>query len=181
MASPTRYQTLSRENQFRFVCPIFNTEVKFAQCLQIRDAVYNAKELAVRKGCQACVKDSKCPASEVVRKISFGGGNVPDDYGSTTPVTGKVRKDVLEKIAPIIVMQRTLDNLGVGSAERALIASSSERIRKIAGIAALPSEGYSAPRTASAPAKRAPKKAAPKSDTINQAAATGDLAAAVSQ
>lgn len=177
-----RYLTLSPENQFRFVCPIFDTEVKFSQCMQVRDAVYSGKNLPVRKGCQACMHSSKCPVFEIVRSIA-PERNTPDDYGSTTPVVGKIRKDVLEKIAPIMVLPRTMENLGVSPAEQAMIESSSERIRKLAGMAPGPSAENSSSRASSKPSRKpATKKVAPQNDNkINEAAATGDLAAAVSQ
>lgn len=175
------YQTLSRTNQFSFVCPIFNSATNFRQCGRLRDIVYVGGRPPVRKGCQACIKDSKCPAAEIIRKISFGNGLAPDDHGSTTPVQGKLAAEVLEKIAPIIVMENTMNALGVPTAERELIATANERIEKQLGHA--PRGRTAAPSSVSSSRRRSKPRAAPAPATntkINEAAATGDLAAAVS-
>lgn len=179
----TKYLTLSPENQFQFTCPIFDTQVKFAQCARVRDAAYLGFVLPVRRGCQACVRDSKCPAAEVIRAITFNK-DMPDDYGSTKPVHGKVRQNVLEKIAPVMVRQTTMDAMGVPPAERMLIESSSDRIRKSIGAAPLP--GTKRPQSASvdlehvpAPKRTTKPTPAPANNAVMEAAASGDLAAAL--
>lgn len=180
------YITLDESiNQFEFVCPIFNVQTKMRHCTKLRDIVFGGGRPEVRKGCQACITASKCPAAEIVRRISYGKGQVPDDYGSRTPVVGKLRKNVLEKIHRVIVMERTLNDHRVPDAERQLIAGASERIGKMLGAAPLPGDDGPAPRTfaqeAAAPKK--PRKARSQADNSNdaltKAAATGDLAAAV--
>ena len=142
------------------------------------------EKIEVRRGCQACMTASKCPAAEIVRQISYGRGTVPDDYGSSEPVTGKIRKNVLEKIANVIVPDRVLNEYGVPEAERDLIMSASERIRKSIGLAPSPSDPREPDRsTTRAPATRARAKAQASSagDTrLSNAAATGDLAVAIS-
>lgn len=180
-----RYLTLDTiKNQFRFTCPIFNVETQMRHCVQLRDMVYYGGSAPVRKGCQACIKSGKCPASEIVRRISFHR-NVPDDYGSVTPVTGKLRRDVLEKVHRVIVQDRHLNEAQVSDPERLLIASASDRIGKMIGAAPLPSDD-GAPRSTFESATAAPKKrrSAPKTEKsnnrVNEAAASGDLAAAVS-
>lgn len=180
------YLTLSKANQFKFVCPIFGAETRFSACAKLRDIVYVGGRPPVRKGCQACIASSKCPAAEVIRRISFGGGVAPDDHCSETPTVGKLRRDVLERIAPVVVLEATMSKYGVPDGERALINSSRERIEK--AIATAPKGefdyNYSRPTTTRSASKSTAKaaKPAPKSsnDNINQAAATGDLAAAVS-
>lgn len=183
------YVTLDEEqNQFQFVCPIFNVQTPMRHCTKLRDLVYRGVRPEVRKGCQACIMSGKCPASEIVRKISFGKGQVPDDYGSKTPVVGKIRKDVLERIHRVMVLDKTMNDYSVPASERELILSASDRIGKMIGAAPLPSGDAPVSRSAfdghsSAPAPKK-RKSAPKPDNtntrINDAAATGDLAAAVS-
>lgn len=175
------YLTLSPTNQFSFVCPIFDTKTNFRQCGRLRDIVYVGGRPPVRKGCQACIKDAKCPAAEIIRKISFGNGLAPDDHGSMTPVQGKLSAEVLEKIAPVMVMEHTLNGLGVSSVERALIATANERIEKQLGHA--PRGRTDAPSSISSSRRRTKPRAAPApaaNANVNEAAATGNLAAAVS-
>jgi hypothetical protein len=169
------YVTLSDTNQFQFVCPIFNVKTKMKLCTQLRELVWMGKQVAVRKGCQACMRASKCPAAEIVRQISYGRGQVPDDYGSDTPVEGKLRKELLQRLAPIVVDNKILDHFGVPDAERVLIESASERMHKLAGSA--PGATSSKPK---ATVRRA-RPAAPDNNTtaVQKAAATGDLAAAL--
>jgi hypothetical protein len=181
------YVTLDESiNQFEFVCPVFNVQTKMRHCTKLRDLVYSGARPDVRKGCQACISASKCPAAEIVRRISYGKGQVPDDYGSRTSVVGKLRKDVLEKIHRVIVMERTLNEFAVPDAERQLIDGASDRIGKMVGAAPLPSDDGPPSRNfaTETAAPKKPRKTKPQADNsnnaINEAAATGDLAAAVS-
>lgn len=178
----TRYLTLADENQFQFTCPIFNVNTKMRLCMQLRELFWMGKKPDVRRGCQACMASSKCPAAAIVSKISHMQGKAPDEYGALTPVDGRLRRDILERVHRPIVMEKTLNDFQVPDAERALIAGASERIGKMIGAAPLPSND-DAPTYREQPAKSAPKRRAPanNNNAIAQAAATGDLAAAVNQ
>lgn len=163
--------TLMTENQFSFTCPIFEVETRMSHCVRLRDLTYyGGKPLPVRRGCQACIKDSKCPASEIVRRLSFGR-DVSDHYGSTKPVKGPIERSVLEKIANVVVTEKTLSHVDASPAERAKIATASERINQMIS---------SAPKKVSTPRSTTP--VASKSTInhkVNTAAASGDLAAAI--
>jgi len=173
-----------KNNKFQFVCPIFETKVHMAHCVHLRNIVWCGGRSEIRRGCQACMLSGKCPASEIVRKISFHK-DTPDDYGSATPVLGKIRRDVLEKVAPVIVQEKHMQELRVSEAERALIMTASERIRKL--IPSAPEPSNAAPnysRRAPTSSDRAPRstrrQAAPKpTSTVNNAARTGDMSAAI--
>lgn len=176
----TTYMTLSAINQFRFVCPIFNVETQFRACSKLRDLVYVGKAPPVRIGCQACIKSNKCPASNIITKMIYAHGEAPDEYGSDTPVLGKLRQNVLERIAPVIVLEVTMNQMGVPDAERALIATASERIYKQLGTAPVAAEKGYRPKRGAQRDISAPKPSAP-TGSVNKAAATGDLAAAISE
>jgi hypothetical protein len=161
-----------KANQFEFVCPIFNVQTKMRLCMTLRELFWMGKKPDVRKGCQACMRSSKCPAAAIVNKISYSSQRpAPDEYGSTQPVVGKLRKDILERILLPIVLERTMDEFGVPEPERQMIRTSSDRIAKMVGAA--PIDGEDRPATRAAPAKKT------KSTVNRAAAASGDLAAAV--
>lgn len=170
------HPTLAATNQFRFTCPIFEVETRMSHCVQLRNiAYYGGNPAPVRRGCQACIKDGKCPASEIVRRISYGR-EVSDHYGSSTPVKGPIERGVLERVADVIVTDKTMDFMGATPGERAKIATASERIRKMVGSA--PAKVSNGGARRSTPRKTTAAAAVPPS--VNSAAATGDLAAAIS-
>lgn len=182
MQSPT----LSPSNRFAFVCPVMATEVEIRTCILLREKVYKGARIEARRGCQACIRSSKCPAAELVRRIAFGATDQTEHCASAERVVGKIPADVLERIAPIIVRDCDLHGFGVPSAEAALIRSSRERID--AQIATAPRERVSTRRmpvdqTHHTRTQRAAKPIVmPETTTtthIEKAAATGDLAAAL--
>lgn len=178
MSQTTRFAALSPTNQFAFTCPIFNVDVKMRQCMKLVEVTKVNQKLDVRKGCQACIRSSKCPADQISRMISFKSAGVePGDYGSAEPVKGRLRQDILKRIAPVVVMDRTMNEYGVPDAERDLITTASARIHKMAGTA--PGEGSSRDLSAGATEKLKRKPRATNDNRINEAAATGDLAAAL--
>lgn len=178
------YLTLDNDNQFQFACPIFNVTTKMSLCMKLRELVWMGKRPDVRKGCQACMSAGKCPAAAIVSKISYGR-DVPDEYGSKTPIVGKLRRDILERVHRPMVLEKTLNDFSVPPAERDLIAGASERIGKMIGAAPLPSTDGPPSRSAfdtETAAPKQPRKARPKADNsnkVNEAARTGDLAAAI--
>lgn len=171
--------TFAEENAFSFVCPIFNVETKIADCIKLRDAVWRGRQLSVRRGCQACMASSKCPAAAIVQRIAMTRGPHADDYGSPTPVTGKLRADILERILPVVVRQPHLDQLAVPAVEVQLIESANERIQAQLGRAPAASTGrVTTGKSRSRP--EAAKQAKPEtSQALNSAAASGDLSAAI--
>jgi hypothetical protein len=183
-----QYLTLDNDNQFQFSCPIFNVTTKMSLCMKLRELVWMGKRPDVRKGCQACMSAGKCPAAAIVSKISYGR-DAPDEYGSKTPVTGKLRKDILERVHRPMVLEKTLNDFEVPAAERELIAGASDRIGKMIGAAPLPSTDGPPSRSAfgaETATPKSPRKATPKAENtntptnaVNDAAASGNLAAAI--
>lgn len=176
------YLTLDETNQFTFTCPIFNAETKMSSCVKLRDMVWKGKRHDKRRGCQACMVDSKCPVAFIVQRISMAGmrNKQPDDYGSVTPVKGKLRKDVLERIHPVMLLPSTLRSFDPSATEIAMIESSNERIAAQLQSAPGASSGYKARSDAIKSARLETPKAKPKElSKIEQAAATGDLSAAL--
>ncbi|SCW95732.1 hypothetical protein [Ancylobacter rudongensis] len=185
-----RFKTLASDNQFSFICPIFNVATRMAACMKLRDLVWKGKGPDVRKGCQACMKSSKCPAAAIVDRIHYGGKDVADDYGSDQPVMGKLGADVLDRIRRVIVQDVHIQQCGVPPEEQQLILSANPRIDE--QLKTAPTDGkakrYVASDYEETPRRRAPKpKSAPQdiaspapSSRVNDAARTGDLAAAIS-
>lgn len=172
----TQYLTFSPQNQLSFVCPIFNVSTKMAACLKLRELVWRGKTPDVRKGCQACMKSSKCPAAAIVQKISYT--KAPDAYGSLTPVEARLDDAILGRILPVVVQEAHLNLCDVPAAERALIETANARIEK--QMVSAPKQPIAARRRAVAKVdtpKAAPAPSVP--NAIQDAAASGDLAAAI--
>jgi hypothetical protein len=182
------YLTLQPENKFSFTCPIFDAKVSMRSCVLLQEKVYRGQSIQTRRGCQACISSSKCPAAEVIRRISFRSSDATDHCSSTEDKHGRLPAEALERIHPVLVLETELRRFGVSDAERALIADSAARIAAQMGTAPrekveprrMVQSSTSEPRRPSQrPAERvsAPKTTTPT--TINKAAATGDLSAAL--
>lgn len=182
------FACLSLSNQFSFTCPIFNQDVEMRGCVVLRDRVYAGKHLSSRRGCQACISSSKCPAAEMVRRIAFNTSDATDHCASNEPKVGKLPGDVLERVRLVLVQESHLQMFSVPVAEREAILSSRDRIE--AQMASAPGgrvepRGYRAssaeePRRASQKAARGvPAPATTTPTALGKAAATGDLAASL--
>lgn len=182
----THFLSMSLKNQFSFHCPVVDVDVEMRGCVYLRDKVYSGQTIATRRGCQACIQASKCPAAEMVRRVAFGSNDATDHCASEEPKLGRIPGDVLDRIKAVLVPEHLLRQYGVSSAEVAKIQSSRERIE---------AQALTAPRTkvegrerrvaAGAPARREsrviemPKTAPEVSNAITNAAATGNMAAAI--
>lgn len=184
------YVTLAEDNAFSFTCPIFNSETRMSSCVKLRELIWKGKQVEKRKGCQACMAAGKCPAAHIVQKISISGmrNPQPDDYGSLQPVKGKLRKEVLERIRPVMVTSSAIQRCSPSAAEIELIETANERIDAMIGTApgastkrsAMLDSGPQTSRKGAAKKTRAKAKIeSPEQDKIEQAAASGDLSAAI--
>lgn len=176
--------TLSLKNAFSFVCPIFDTEVQMRGCVLLQDRVYTGRHIETRRGCQACISASKCPANEIIKRLAFGKTNATEHCSSNEPKVGKLPVDVLEVIAPVVVDTAMLNNYQVPSNERLMIDSSRDRIE--AQIKSAPHVlEESRPVREKAPVVAKPNfnakqsVASAKTTSVNKAASTGDLSAAI--
>ncbi|PZR92078.1 MAG: hypothetical protein DI537_14730 [Stutzerimonas stutzeri] len=179
MSQTTRFAMLAPTNQFSFTCPIFQVDVKMRQCVKLVETTKVNQKLEVRRGCQACIRSSKCPVDLLSRMISFSAPGIePSDYGSSEPSKGRLDQHILKRIAPVMVLPRTLDEMGVPQAERDLIQRSHDALMK-----AMPS--YSDERSAEKPKRRRaarteePLAKSATTTRVNQAAESGDMAAAI--
>lgn len=177
------YLSLSDGNKFSFKCPVFNAETKMSSCIRLRNMFWQGQTPTQRKGCQTCMAAGKCPAAQIAQRMAMSGTRVkqPDDYGSTTPVTGKLRKDVLERILPVVVTQSAIQRHRPSPAELNLIETANERILTMLGSA----PGASSKKSVIKGKPRRSKKLEPPQATetvpskISQAAESGDLSAAL--
>lgn len=176
--------TLSLTNKARINCPIFDTQVNVASCVALRDKVWRGEHIDVRRGCQACMRCSKCPVAELVSKICFGS-DYPDNLASTEPKLIALSEDVLRRIENVVVLDNIMNHLGVPDIERQLIDSSRSRIEK--ALAKAPSSDknkvvFSATKRSSNKTKRVNtiKNATENNkQDLKSAAIRGDLSAAI--
>lgn len=190
MATTNQYVNLDDpRNQFAFVCPVFETTTKMSQCMKLRELFWRGQRPDVRKGCQLCMRAGKCPAAAIASKRYPQGKSWKDDYASDTPVLGKIRRDILERVQrPIVVDSYYREFPDVSEQERDKLLTASDRIGKMIGAAPLSSDNdeprHSRTAFSEASTPRKPRKAAPKAhnddiNTVGDAAASGDLAAAI--
>ena len=181
----TRLLTYSKENQATFDCPIFNVETKVSTCLSLRDKHWRGERISVRAGCRACMSSSKCPISVAVQSISFSKKNAEelDIYGSKEPRKIRLDDELLQKILPVIVQAKTIYDFQLSEQEIELIGTANARIEAQMRTAPTAKSAASSNRRADSKSPRkvtppTPTPSAPIS-TINQAAATGDMGAAI--
>lgn len=168
MGTFAQTKTLASDNQFCFKCPIFGAEVELAGCMQLNQDWMRGKRSEIRRGCQALMQATKCPTYHIIQAMMREGD---DPYHSDERRVGQLRPALLAKIAPIQVLDRTLDEYGVPAAERELIMASEK------GRGDVPLEKIEVPK------KRARKSADPvvEPSALETAATTGDMAAAINK
>ena len=200
-----RYLTLAPENEFQFVCPIFNAKTKMAACMVLRERVWMGQPTEKRQGCQAAMNCSMCPAAAIVERIGKRDGTPhSDDYGSTEPKIGKIHAQILERVRNTIPIKAVLDRFTLTANERELLATTRARIDeqlKTAPGRDGRTTSYIAPKKIEAslyPSKSVAKRdrsedreydmpaetrpiprQSAKIHTINKAAMTGDMSAAI--
>jgi hypothetical protein len=185
--STQHYQTLSTTNQFVFTCPIFDADTKMAACMALREAVWMGKHIEKRRGCQAAMRCGMCPAAAIVSKIIYSQAAVSDDYGATEPKKGRLRADILGRIANVIATESVITKFGLSDRELELIRSARPRIVEQMKTApgATKTAAFVEPKArntaAVKPTRRTatPKPIETKPDAITTAATTGDMAAAL--
>lgn len=182
---PTVYESLRDDNQFTFICPLFNAKTRMGACTQLRDRVWRGERLEVRRGCQAAMQCGKCPAAEVVRKYCFDKTWTNDHHGSLVPKEGKIMKQILERIRPVMIREGVLNDYRVPEAERLLLATANQRIdeqlKTAPGESSRQGRAFESTTVTTRARKvvRPPEITTPASTAINEAAATGNLAAAI--
>jgi hypothetical protein len=157
--------TYSPQNRFSFTCPIFNVATEIRLCLHLRDLLWAGKRQDARRGCQACLHDSKCPIVPMVSQITRTGQD--PGYYAAEPRHGSLKPELLARTENVVVMDKTLLNFDVGDAERKAILRANEMAGKNA-----PHVERSAPRKS--------KPIAKAIETVIDAAKSGDLGAAIS-
>ena len=132
----SKYQsalTLSDDNQFSFICPIFDVQTKMAACMTLRELVWRGEKPAVRKGCQVCMHANKCPVNTIIWDMIRSPGN--DPYGSETPKVGKLQERHLAAIERVKVPDKMIERAmeqGLPPAEVAKIRKSNDMAAKTA-------------------------------------------------
>lgn len=179
----TKFKTFSDENQFEFVCPLFNAQTKMRSCMALREGVWMGKPIEKRRGCQAAMHANKCPIDRICKRV--GDQNYGDPYGSDTPKVGSLRKDDLQRMLPVVCDQRMMERHGASQAEIQLMESANERIQKALGASRtsateiLDDDVEVKPTRRAAPAPKAAKPTTLATNTNNDAALRGDISAAL--
>jgi hypothetical protein len=178
----THYVSLSHENKFSFTCPVFNAETRMGACVELRDITMGGGVFPKRKGCQAAIKCSMCPAAAMVSMYWQNKNWKNDHHGSLEPKKGRLHAQVLERVARVMAYKGFYKHIDVSAREEELLQSAGERIREQLKTA----PGETTDRFVDlddAPKRRAkPKAAAPApktNDALSKAAQTGDMSAAL--
>lgn len=121
-----KIKTYEPTNQFQFVCPIFKATTKIASCIALRDIFWRGDRPEQRKGCQCVMESGKCPIPVVVSRITREQN---DPYYSDTPKVGALEDDILDRIAPVLTMDKTINKHAMSEGERKLILKANEDAR----------------------------------------------------
>lgn len=113
---------LDDSNQFAFTCPNFGAEVQARVCFKLHNLFMVGRPHEKRKGCSACMLANKCPVGHMVKEQLREGDN---RYYSDTPKVGRLSSAIIERIRPLGVLESTLNNYAVNSAERLAIEAAS--------------------------------------------------------
>lgn len=167
-------KTLAPENEFKFRCPIFPADVKIADCFKLRDMVWRGEKPPVRQGCQCAMATSKCPIPNVITKMIRLNKENYDPYHSAEPKLGKLSQDDLERIAPVLVPDSQMRRYALSAVEEKCLVQANEAARK------------HKPMTSKRREERVldfdgvtETKPEETTDAVIAAAASGDLAAAI--
>ena len=113
---------LDDSNQFAFACPNFGAEVQARVCFKLHNLFMVGRPHEKRKGCSACMLANKCPVGHMIKEQLREGDN---RYYSDTPKVGRLSSAIIERIRPLGVLESTLNNYAVNSAERLAIEAAS--------------------------------------------------------
>ena len=170
--------TLSANNQFHFNCPTLGVEAKLADCITLRDRVSRGEKPDERRGCQACMASSKCAAQTIVHNMWVFKRD--PGYFSATYKLGQLDQDVIARLGPVIVQEKTLDQLGVTDAERNAILAANAQAGK-STRSGVDTTDWAQPKKRSAkPKGEKSVEKVPESSTV-AAALTGDMSAALNK
>lgn len=159
-------KTLDPANQFSIICPIFKAQTKIAACFALRDLWARGEGPPTRRGCQIALDAGKCPIDHILQSMRIKGD---DPYHSKEAKVGVLRAEILERIAPVLVLEKAIERANLPPKEAECLLKANENTRKGVGRAAKKS-------------RRADLTMAEidaKAGETTKAAETGDMAAAV--
>ncbi len=183
MAMPTsQIKTYRLDNRFTITCPVFGSTTEIRMCLHLHTLLWSGKKQEVRRGCQACLHDSKCPMIPLIRDVLHKNA---DPYWSAEPKHGTLLAKHLDDIRNVIVMDRTMDQFGVPEHERAAIRAVNCYGAKLKGKALLGDkiveiEALDRPEPTAAPRRKPAEKKPEAPASVVTAAIAGDMTAAIS-
>lgn len=134
MSKYEQMKTLSDDNQFVFVCPIFDSQTKISSCMTLREMVWMGKPPEVRKGCQMCMRANKCPMNNIIWDMIRHPGF--DPYWSAQPKLGKLQEKHIAQIERVIInekdLERAIDNGRISPAEAQKMGRANQAARNTA-------------------------------------------------
>jgi hypothetical protein len=163
-------KTLAPENQALIECPVFKVNTRIATCFELRDMVWAGRRPEQRKGCQVALCADKCPINHIIKEMI---AKDDDPYHATTPEVVPLRQSILDRIAPVLIMETTIDRGMVSDKERELLFKCNEETSAGVKLRAAPRK-----RKAAEPISTVEEEPAETSATI-KAAISGDLSKAI--
>lgn len=125
-------KTLDPANQFSIVCPIFKAQTKLAACFALRDLWARGECPPTRRGCQVALDAGKCPIEHILQSMRLQGD---DPYHSKEAKVGTLRATILERIAPVLVLEKAIERANVSPKEAEYLLKANEDARKGVGRA----------------------------------------------
>lgn len=165
-------KTYSADNRMSITCPVFGAETELRACFHLDYKVMRGQAPAVRKGCQAAMRCSKCPIWHIKAEIARDGS---DPYYSPEPRHGALSPSILGRIAPIVVLESVIESIGASDGEKAKLRECNEAARKGVRPAPVPTRQ----RIARSPVQAAPTLEPTAREALVDAAVTGNIAAAI--
>lgn len=121
-------KTLSPENQAKIICPVFHAETRIAGCFVLRDLWARGEGPAdKRQGCQCALSAGKCPIPVMLGRMIREPGN--DPCHSAEPKLINIDDDILDRIAPVLVMDSTMRRFTISAGEEKALLKGNEDAR----------------------------------------------------
>jgi hypothetical protein len=162
-------------NKARFVCSVMQSEERVADCFELVAQTTMGRVLEERRGCQLCVKASKCPATHMLQEERNSAGNV---YFSASERVMSVSDWVAKRVSPIIVIETWLNNTPMSTEDRAKIIQANEDRTPVKGAKPTRTLGKVERSIRATEPRERPEPETSEPDTFD-AATSGDMAAAI--
>ena len=170
----TLIKTYSLKNEALIVCPIFGSETRLADCLELEQQVAKGKQPVERAGCQACLMSLKCPVYWINRQVQRSGDDL---YWSAEAKVIPLKGEILDAVQPILIRDDAVNRYAVEGAELDAIRAANEA----ASSGSKSRTKTKGPAVKLAAVKREDTKPSADDEALKAAAMSGDMSAAVTR